>query len=90
MLLLADDDGVATPDDDDDDENNRMAKEKEERKGREGMFSRKGEKEIVARFQKYQIDSNPVNVTMNIAEEVRTFQLQDHSSMECNIVNSTF
>ena len=72
LLLLADDDGVATPDDDDDDdENNRMAKEKEE--GKRRMFSRKGEKEIVARFQKYQIDSNPVNITMNIVEEVRTF-----------------
>ena len=38
-----------------------MAKEKEE--GKERMFSRKGGKEIVARFQKYQIDSNSMTTT---------------------------
>ena len=48
---------LATPDDDD--ENNRMAKEKEEKEGKgKEMLPRKEERGIVARFQKYQIDSN--------------------------------
>lgn len=49
---------AATPDDD---ENNRMAEEK--------GCSPEREEKIVARFQKYQIDSNLMNA-MNITDEV--------------------